>query len=63
MPPVWRTVALFNPAVYLISGFRWSFYGRADVSLVVSLGMVLAFLVAAMLVVRWIFMTGYKLKT
>jgi ABC-2 type transport system permease protein len=62
LPPVWQTVALFNPVVYLISGFRWSFYGQADVSLALSLGMTLAFLGAALGVVAWMFKTGYKLK-
>jgi ABC-2 type transport system permease protein len=62
LPPVWQTVALFNPVVYLISGFRWSFYGQADVSLALSLGMTLAFLGLALGVVAWMFKTGYKLK-
>jgi ABC-2 type transport system permease protein len=62
LPPVWRTVALFNPAVYLVSGFRWSFYGVADVSVAVSLGMTLMFLVVCLAVVWWIFRTGYRLK-
>ena len=63
LPPVWQTVTLFNPVVYLISGFRWSFYGLADVSVAVSLGMTLAFLAASLAVVAWIFRTGYRLKT
>ena len=63
LPPAWRTVALFNPVVYLISGFRWSFYGIADVNVGVSLGMTAVFLVAALVVVAWIFRTGYRLKT
>jgi ABC-2 type transport system permease protein len=62
LPPVWQTVALFNPVVYLISGFRWSFYGLADVSLALSLGMTLAFLALALGVIAWMFKTGYKLK-
>ncbi len=62
LPPFWQTVALFNPVVYLISGFRWSFYGMADVGLGVSLGMTLAFLGTSLAVVAWIFRTGYKLK-
>jgi ABC-2 type transport system permease protein len=62
LPSFWRTVALFNPVVYLISGFRWSFYGRADVGLGVSLGMTLLFLVACITAVGWIFRTGYRLK-
>ncbi len=63
LPPFWRTVTLFNPVVYLVSGFRWSFYGQSDVNVVVSLGMTLAFLAACLLIVAWIFRTGYKLKT
>ena len=63
LPPAWRTVALFNPVVYLISGFRWSFYGMADVNVGVSLGMTAVFLAAALLIVGWIFRTGYRLKT
>jgi ABC-2 type transport system permease protein len=63
LPPLWRTVALFNPVVYLISGFRWSFYGMADVNVGVSLGMTGVFLLAALLIVGWIFRTGYRLKT
>jgi ABC-2 type transport system permease protein len=62
LPPLWQTVALFNPVVYLISGFRWSFYGLADVSVGVSLGMTMVFLVASLAVVVWIFRTGYRLK-
>src|SRR5690242_9994441 len=62
LPPVWQTVALFNPVVYLISGFRWSFYGIADVALGVSLGMTMAFLVVSLATVAWIFRTGYRLK-
>ncbi len=62
LPPAWQTVALFNPVVYLVSGFRWSFYGLADVSLALSLGMTLAFLATALAIVAWIFKTGYRLK-
>ena len=62
LPPAWQTVALFNPVVYLVSGFRWSFYGQADVSLALSLGMTSLFLAAALVVVAWIFRTGYRLK-
>jgi ABC-2 type transport system permease protein len=62
LPPTWRTVALFNPVVYLISGFRWSFYGISDVSVAVSLGMTALFLAACLAAVWWIFSTGYKLK-
>jgi ABC-2 type transport system permease protein len=62
LPPVWRAVALFNPAVYLVSGFRWSFYGVADVSIAVSLGMTTVFLAVCLATVWWIFRTGYRLK-
>ncbi|MBX3587703.1 MAG: ABC transporter permease [Ramlibacter sp.] len=63
LPPVWQTVALFNPVVYLISGFRWAFYGLSDVSLALSLGMTTLFLVVALGIVTWILKTGYRLKT
>ena len=63
LPPTWQTISLFNPVVYLVSGFRWSFYENADVSVAVSLGMTLSFLVACLLAVRWIFKTGYRLRT
>ena len=63
LPLFWQKVALFNPVVYLISGFRWSFYDIADVSLGVSLGMTLVFLAVALAIVAWIFRTGYRLKT
>ncbi|MBU6260910.1 MAG: ABC transporter permease [Burkholderiales bacterium] len=62
LPPFWQKVALFNPVVYLISGFRWSFYGLSDVGIGFSLAMTLAFLLAALGVVVWIFRTGYRLK-
>ena len=62
LPPVWQKVALLNPVVYLVSGFRWSFYGHADVSLALSLGMTAVFLAVALGVVGWIFKTGYRLK-
>jgi len=63
LPPIWQTITLFNPVVYLISGFRWSFYGIADVSVVVSLGMTLVFLTLCVAAVWWIFKTGYRLKS
>jgi len=63
LPPAWRTVTLFNPVVYLISGFRWSFYGNADVDVAVSLAATLGFLLACLAIVTWIFRTGYRLKT
>jgi ABC-2 type transport system permease protein len=62
LPPFWQTVTLFNPVVYLVSGFRWSFYGVADVSVGLSLAMTLAFLAACLALVWWIFKTGYRLK-
>jgi ABC-2 type transport system permease protein len=63
LPPAWRTVSLFNPVVYLISGFRWSFYGSSDVSVELSLAMTLAFFTACLVGVSWIFRTGYRLKS
>ena len=63
LPPFWQTVSLFNPVVYLISGFRWSFYGIADVSVGVSLAMTAVFLAISLAIVAWIFKTGYRLKT
>lgn len=63
LPPVWQTIALFNPVVYLISGFRWSFYGIADVTVAISLGMTLAFMLLCLAVIWWIFKTGYRIKT
>jgi ABC-2 type transport system permease protein len=62
LPPAWRTFSLFNPVVYLISGFRWSFYESSDVSVAVSLVMTLGFFMICMAVVAWIFKTGYRLK-
>jgi len=62
LPPFWRTLSLFNPVVYLISGFRWSFYGKADVSVGFSLGMTAVFMLAALGAIAWIFRTGYRLK-
>ena len=63
LPPAWRSVALLNPVLYLVSGFRWSFFEVADVSVGVSIGTTLAFLVLCMIAVTWIFKTGYRLKT
>jgi ABC-2 type transport system permease protein len=63
LPPPWRTVTLFNPVVYLISGFRWSFYGVSDMSVEVSLAMTLGFFLICLAVVAWIFKTGYRLKS
>lgn len=63
LPPVWQKITLFNPVVYLVSGFRWSFYGTSDVGVELSLGMTLGFLVLCLAAVAWIFRTGYRLKT
>jgi ABC-2 type transport system permease protein len=62
LPPFWQKVSLFNPVVYLISGFRWSFYGVSDVSLPISMSVTLVFLALCLVAVRWIFKTGYRLK-
>ena len=63
LPPIWQKISLLNPVVYLISGFRWSFYGQADVSLEISLVMIAVFLSACLLTIRQIFKTGYRLKS
>ena len=62
LPPVWQTITLFNPVVYLISGFRWSFYGNADVPVGISVAAILGFLVLCLAAVWWVFRTGWKLK-
>jgi ABC-2 type transport system permease protein len=62
LPPFWQNVSLFNPVVYLVSGFRWSFFEVSDVNVWVSLGMILVFLLLCLLIVSWMFKTGYKLK-
>jgi ABC-2 type transport system permease protein len=62
LPPAWQTIALLNPIVYLISGFRWSFFESADVGVAVSLGMTLLFLAMCLALTAWIFRTGYRLK-
>jgi len=62
LPPVWQTITLFNPVVYLISGFRWSFYGVGDVGIVWSLAAIIGFLALCLGIVAWIFRTGYRLK-
>ena len=62
LPPAWRAFSLFNPVVYLISGFRWCFYGTADVNIYLSFGMTAGFFVACLVVIGWIFKTGYRLK-
>ncbi len=63
LPPVWQTVTYFNPVLYLVSGFRWSFYGNADVNVGLSLLMILLFLALCLYAVSWIFKTGYQIKT
>jgi ABC-2 type transport system permease protein len=63
LPPLWRKVTLFNPVVYLVSGFRWSFFGLADVAVWISMGMTLVFMAICLAIVAWIFKTGYRLKT
>ncbi len=63
LPEAWQKISLFNPIVYLISGFRWSFYEHSDVAVGLSIGATVGFLVACLLVVRWIFKTGYRLRT
>ena len=62
LPPVWQKISLFNPVVYLVSGFRWSFFGSADVAVAVSLGAVGGFMLVCLTVIWWIFKTGYRLK-
>ena len=62
LPPIWQKITLFNPVVYLISGFRWAFYGKADVNIGISLAATIGFMLACLLVIRWIFATGYKMK-
>lgn len=63
LPPLWRTVSLFNPVVYLISGFRWSFYGQADINIWLCIGIILAFLAICLAIVTWMLRSGYRLKT
>lgn len=62
LPQPWRTISLFNPVVYLVSGFRWSFFGKGDVDIAVSLGVTLAFLLGCLAVIAWIFKSGWRLK-
>jgi ABC-2 type transport system permease protein len=63
LPEIWQTITLFNPVVYLISGFRWAFYGVSDVHIMVSVGMILVFLSLCMGAIWWIFRTGYRLRS
>ena len=62
LPPIWQKITLFNPVVYLINGFRWSFYGKSDVNVVLSVSMTIAFMLICLSVIAWMFRTGYKLK-
>jgi ABC-2 type transport system permease protein len=62
LPPVWQKITLFNPVVYLVNGFRWSFYGVSDVNVVLSFGMTLGFMLLCLGTIHWMFRTGYKLK-
>jgi ABC-2 type transport system permease protein len=62
LPPLWQKLTLFNPVVYLINGFRWSFYGKSDVNVVLSVSMTVAFMLICLAIIAWMFKTGYKLK-
>lgn len=62
LPPLWQTITLFNPVVYLVSGFRWSFYGVSDVNVSISLGMIGLFMAVCLAIIAWMFKTGYKIK-
>jgi ABC-2 type transport system permease protein len=62
LPPIWQTISLFNPVVYLVSGFRWSFFEVSDVSVGISLLMVLVFMLVCLVIIGWMFKTGYRLK-
>jgi ABC-2 type transport system permease protein len=63
LPGIWQKIALFNPVVYLVSGFRWAFYGVSDVQVGISLAATFGFMIACLAAITWIFKTGYKLKT
>jgi len=63
LPQFWQKVTLFNPVVYLVSGFRWAFYGISDVNVGISLGMTLVFMLICIAAITWIFRTGYRLRT
>jgi ABC-2 type transport system permease protein len=62
LPPLWQKITLFNPVVYLVNGFRWAFYGKSDVNVVLSVGMTFGFMLICLAVIAWMFRTGYKLK-
>jgi ABC-2 type transport system permease protein len=63
LPPTWQAITMFNPIVYLVNGFRWSFYGHSDVNVAVSLGMVVVFMVLCVAIITTIFKTGWRLRT
>jgi ABC-2 type transport system permease protein len=63
LPPIWQTVTMFNPVVYLISGFRWAFFGQADVAIGVSLGAISLFTLACLAFIWWIFKTGWRIRS
>ncbi|MEQ8740030.1 MAG: sugar ABC transporter permease, partial [Hoeflea sp.] len=63
LPPFWQTITLFNPVLYLISGFRWAFYGMADINVGVSLAMIAVFMFICLGIIGWTFKTGYKIRT
>jgi ABC-2 type transport system permease protein len=63
LPPIWQKVTLFNPVVYLVNGFRWSFYNASDVSVGISFGMTMVFLCVCLTIVRWLLKSGYRLKS
>jgi ABC-2 type transport system permease protein len=63
LPATWQAIAMFNPIVYLVNGFRWAFYGQSDVGVVLSLGMILLFMGACVVIITWIFRTGWRLRT
>jgi ABC-2 type transport system permease protein len=62
LPPIWQTITLFNPVVYLVSGFRWSFFGNADVPIFISLLAISSFTAVCVIIVAWIFNTGWRIK-
>ena len=62
LPPFWQNVTLFNPVLYLVSGFRWSFFGNSDVPIVISLAAISVFTLICLLIIRWIFKTGWRLR-
>jgi ABC-2 type transport system permease protein len=63
LPPTWRTITLFNPVVYLISGFRWTFFDKGDVAFDVSFATTVGFLMICVVIIGWVFKTGYRLKS